>query len=284
MLRRLLPITFLLALTSIVLAQDRFADVEIKTTEVADGIYMLEGAGGNIGLCTGDDGAFVIDDQFGPLAEKILAAIGEVTDRRVRYVLNTHHHGDHTGGNEAMTGAGATIVAHENVRKRLEEQSDEGLPVITFTESVTFHWNGHEILVHHVSNAHTDGDAVVFFRDANVIHMGDVFFNGAYPFIDLDGGGDLNGYIEAQEMVFDKTDDRTEIIPGHGPLATEADLEKSIEMLKEVRSRIQKAIDDGMSEDETVAADPLKDLSEQYGQGFINGERMTRIAYQSLSR
>ena len=268
-------------------AQDRFADVEIKTTEVVDDIYMLEGAGGNIGLCVGEDGPFVIDDQFAPLAEKILAAIGSVTDRRVRYVLNTHHHGDHTGGNEPMSGAGATIVAHENVRKRIEEAGDRdeaALPVITFSESVTFHWNGHEILVRHVPPAHTDGDSIVFFVDANVVHMGDVFFNGAFPYVDLGGGGDLDGYIAAQETVLSVIDDETKIIPGHGPMATKADLQKINDMIKDVRTRIQAAIDEGKSEDETVEADPLADLSEQYGQGFIDGERITRIAYQSLTR
>ncbi len=287
MLRRLLPIVLLLALTPLLLAQDRFASVEIKTTKVADGIYMLEGAGGNIGLCTGEDGAFVIDDQFAPLAEKILAAIEEAGGGEVKYVLNTHHHGDHTGGNEAMTGAGATIVAHENVRKRLEEAEDRGedaLPVITFSESVTFHWNGQTVVVKHLWPGHTDGDSVVFFTDANVVHMGDLFFNGAYPFVDLAGGGDLDGYLKAQWAIYEGIDDDTAIIPGHGPLATKADLMKSIDMLKEVRSRIQQAIDDGKSEDETVAADPLADLSETYGNGFINGERMTRSAYQSLSR
>ena len=280
-------VSLALATTSVLpaLAQDQFANVEIKTTEVATNIYLLEGAGGNIGLCTGDDGAFVIDDQFAPLAGKILAAIEKVTDEPVTYVLNTHHHGDHTGGNEAMTGEGATVVAHENVRKRLEEErGEDALPVITFNDTVTFHWNGQEILVKHVPPAHTDGDSIVFFKEANVIHMGDVFFNGAFPFVDVGSGGDLDGYIAAQEMVLDQADDDTTIIPGHGPLAKKADLKKMNDMLKDVRSRIQKAIDEGKSEDETVEADPLKDLSETYGNGFIDGERMTRSAYQSLTK
>ncbi|MFQ5562822.1 MAG: MBL fold metallo-hydrolase [Parvularculaceae bacterium] len=275
-------------------AQTDFSKVEIEVIETAGGVYMLQGAGGNIGLSAGEDGAFVIDDQFAPLTEKIMAAIKTVTDAPVDYVLNTHYHGDHTGGNENFGEAGATIVAHDNVRKRLKEgvkrenrtvpPSPEGaLPVITFSDTVTFHWNGHEVFVFHVDNAHTDGDGIVYFRDINVIHMGDVFFNGFYPFIDLAGGGGLNGYIAAQEYVLSMIDDDTKIIPGHGPLAGKADLERTLATLKSVRAKVQEAIDAGLNEEETVKADPLKDLNETWGQGFINGEAMTRTAYRSLA-
>ena len=276
-------------------AQRDFSAVEIKTTEVSNGIYMLQGAGGNIGLSTGDDGAFVIDDQFAPLAEKILAAIDEVSDNDVSFVLNTHWHGDHTGGNESMGDAGAHIVAHDNVRKRLKEgltrasgavtapAAPGALPVITFSKSMSFHWNQKHIRVWHPENAHTDGDAIVFFKDANVVHMGDVFFNGSYPYVDLESGGDLSGYIATHEKVLSKIDEATKIIPGHGPLATKADLQKTVDVLKTVRSRIQAMIDDGKTEDETVSANPLADLNDEWGGGFINGERMTRTAYRSLA-
>ncbi|MEO1135337.1 MAG: MBL fold metallo-hydrolase [Pseudomonadota bacterium] len=276
-------------------AQRDFSDVEIKTTEVVEGIYMLEGAGGNIGLSVGDDGAFVIDDQFAPLAEKILAAIADVSDKPVEFVVNTHWHGDHTGGNEAMSGAGAHIVAHDNVRKRLKEgltreggrttppAPDEALPVITFSHSMSFFWNGHDIKVWHPENAHTDGDALIFFETANVAHMGDVFFNGGYPFIDLASGGDLDGYIKTNEKVLAKMDDDVRIIPGHGPLATKSDLQNTVDMLKDVRQRVQAQIDAGLDEDAAVAADPLRDLNEQWGSGFINGEFMVRTAHRSLS-
>lgn len=276
-------------------AQRDFSEVEIKTTEVSDGIYMLQGAGGNIGLSTGDDGAFVIDDQFAPLADKILAAIDEVSDNDVAFVLNTHWHGDHTGGNEAMGDAGAHIVAHDNVRKRLKEgltraggrptepAAPGALPVITFSHALSFHWNGEKIRVWHPDNAHTDGDAIVFFKDANVVHMGDVFFNGSYPYVDLESGGDLDGYIATHEKVMSKIDGETKIIPGHGPLAAKADLQKTVDILKTVRSRVQAMIDDGKTEDEVASADPLADLNGEWGGGYINGERMTRTAYRSLT-
>ena len=272
--------------TTPALAQRDFSAVEIKVTEVASNIYMLEGSGGNIGLSAGDDGAFVIDDQFAPLSDKIAAAIKTVTDKPVEFVLNTHHHGDHTGGNEAFGGSGAYIVAHDNVRGRLaaaDGTPDAALPVITFSESTTFHQNGHEIHIFHPDNAHTDGDAIVHFRDANVVHMGDVFFSGRYPYIDVASGGDIDGYILALETTAAMMDDNTKVIPGHGPLSVKADVMASIAMLNDVRSRVQALIDRGLDEDAAVAADPLAHLSEAWGWQFIDGERMTRAAYQTLA-
>lgn len=281
------------AITPNTIAQSRFDNVEIVTTKIADGIYMLEGAGGNIGLSVGDDGAFVIDDQFAPLSTKIRSAIDAVSEKSVSFVVNTHWHGDHTGGNEALKTAGAHIVAHENVRKRLKSGLQSGkrttppapeaaLPVITFSEGISFYWNEQYIQVMHPSHAHTDGDAFVYFRTANVLHMGDVFFNGGYPFIDLASGGDLTGYITAQRAALDLINDETKIIPGHGAMATKSDLAASIAMLEEVKGRIQALLDAGKTDDEIVEADPLNDLSEKWGQGFINGERMTRTAIDSL--
>lgn len=283
------------ALAGPALAQRDFSSVTIETTEVADGIYILTGAGGNIGLSTGADGAFVIDDQFAPLSEKIMAAISAVTDADVEFVVNTHWHGDHTGGNEAFGEAGAHIVAHDNVRKRLKDgltrsggrttppAPDAALPVLTFSHSMSFHWNGEHIKVWHPDNAHTDGDAIIYFKNASVVHMGDVFFNGSYPFIDVESGGDLNGYIATYERMLEKLDEETKIIPGHGPLASKADLKKSLDMLIDVRGRIQGLIDDGLDADAAVAADPLNDLNGEWGQGFINGERMVRLSHASLS-
>lgn len=273
-----------------------YSAVEIKTVKVAEGLYMLEGAGGNIGLSTGADGAFVIDDQFAPLSAKIMAAIRKETPARIEFLFNTHFHGDHSGGNEAFAAAGARIVAHENVRKRLKEgltrasgrttppAAAAALPVMTFTDEVAFFWNGHEIRIHHPAPAHTDGDAVVRFVDANVIHTGDVFFLGGYPYIDLEAGGDLDGYIAAQEAVLAMCDAGTKIMPGHGGLATRADLQKSIAMLKDVRARISALIARGLDEEAAVKAAPLKDLDAAWASGFINGEFMTRTAYKSLAR
>lgn len=275
-------------------AQRDFSAVEITAEKVADGVYMLQGAGGNIGLSVGEDGAFVIDDQYAPLSDKILAAIGEITDQPVAFVVNTHYHGDHTGGNEAFGATGAHIVAHDNVRKRLAEgvttffgetgpAADGALPVITFSDTATFHWNEDEIHVFHPDRAHTDGDAIVHFRKADVVHMGDVLFAGSFPFIDYGGGGDIDGYIKALEKVAGMISDDTKVIPGHGPVSGKADLLASAAMLKDVRARIQKTIDDGLDEDAAVAAAPLADLEEEWGGGFINAERMTRKIYRGLS-
>jgi glyoxylase-like metal-dependent hydrolase (beta-lactamase superfamily II) len=276
------------------LAQTDFSKVEIKTVLVTPGIYMLEGAGGNIGLSVGPDGAFVIDDQFAPLSDKITAAIAKVSPEPVKFLLNTHWHFDHTGGNEAFHAAGAIIVAHDNVRKRLIEgmksevvnvdPAPEGaLPVVTFSNSVNFYWNGHDIRVVHPSPAHTDGDAIVFFDTAEVVHMGDTYFNGGYPFIDLASGGSLDGVIAAQEQVLAAIGDETRIIPGHGALSSKAELAAYNIMLKDVRARIKALVDQGLDEAAVLKADPLNDLNPKWGGGFINGDAMVRAAYRSLS-
>ena len=291
----LAAVALLTALASPALAQRDFSEVEIKTTQVTPGVYMLEGAGGNIGLLVGPDGAFVIDDQFAPLSDKIMAAIGEVSVQPVKFVLNTHWHGDHAGGNEAFHDKGAIVVAQDNARKRLKEgikrktgdtppASEGALPVVTFSDEVSFYWNGHDIRVRHPAPAHTDGDAMVFFDAANVVHMGDVYFNGGYPYIDLDSGGDLDGVIAAQEAVLAVADDDTKIIPGHGALSGKSQLSAYVAMLKDVRARIRALIEQGKSEEATVKADPLKDLNPTWGGGFINGEAMTRTVYQSLKK
>ena len=283
-----------LFLPAAALAQPDWDKIEIQTSKIADGIYMLQGAGGNIGLSVGADGAFVIDDQYAPLSDKIMAAIRDVTDQPVEFVLNTHYHGDHSGGNDAFGKAGAHIVAHDNVRKRLEEGGvnwngterppapADALPIITFSDAMSFHWNGQDIRVWHLNAAHTDGDAVVYFKTANVVHMGDLFFNGGYPFVDVSSGGNLTGYMAFYDSVLRKVDDDVKIIPGHGALSNKADLVDYLDMLNEVRMRVAAQIDAGLSEDDAVAADPLSDLNEKWGGGFINGERMVRAAYQSL--
>ena len=276
------------------LGQD-FSQVQIRTTEITEGIYMLEGAGGNLGLSVGADGTFLIDDQFAPLSEKISAAIADITDDDVRFLVNTHWHGDHTGGNENFGNAGAIIVAHDNVRARMStEQFREifdqripaspatALPIVTFADRTTFHWNGQRIVVKHVENAHTDGDSVVWFADADVFHLGDVFFNGFYPFVDVSSNGSLEGYISAVEGVLMRATEDTTIIPGHGPLANANDLRAYLEVLRTARERIQSAIDGGMSEDEAVAADLMADYDEQWGGGFMNPENFVRLSYKSL--
>jgi glyoxylase-like metal-dependent hydrolase (beta-lactamase superfamily II) len=281
------------------LAQQDFSAVQIETTKVADDLYMLVGSGGNLSLSVGSDGAFLVDDQFAPLSDKILAAIAAVTDGSVKFLVNTHFHGDHTGGNENIGRTGAIIVAHENVRARMSTDQfraifDQAipaspaaaLPVVTFPEQINFHWNGTEIVAFHVPNAHTDGDSVIAYPQKNVIHMGDVFFNGAYPFVDVSSDGSLDGYISAVERVLALPflNAQTKIIPGHGALATPADLRTFLGVLNTAKQRIQSAIDRGLSEDQAVAANLMAEYDASWGGGFMNPETFVRLSYQSLSR
>jgi len=283
------------AATSALAQQQDFSKVEIKAEKVAEGVYMLTGAGGNIGLSVGRSGTYVIDDQFAPLTDKILAAIRAITPDPVRFVINTHLHGDHTGGNENLGKAGALVVAHENVRRRMSAEqfsatfnrttpaSPEGaLPVVTFTEAVTFHWNGDEIRVHHVAPAHTDGDSIVRFVKADVVHMGDLFFNGGYPFIDTSSGGRVDGVIAAAEETLAAVGEKTRIIPGHGPLATRADLQSYRDTLTLLRDRIAKLKAEGKSRDEVIAAKPTADHDAKWGAGFMKGDTFTGLVYDSL--
>lgn len=275
-----------------------FDQVEVTSQKVKGKIYMLQGAGGNIGLSVGKDATFIIDDQYAPLTEKIVAAIAKITDRPVDIVFNTHWHGDHAGGNENLGKMGARIVAHENVRKRLSEGLEsvlrqtkikpapkEALPVITFPDEMTFYLNGEEMRVFHLENAHTDGDAVVHFIDSNVLHTGDLFFNGRYPFIDPESGGHIDGVIAAQNALLDLVDDNTRIIPGHGPLANKADLLKARDMLVDVRDRIRTLVDESKTMEEAIAAKPLADLDADYVPegGFLTGEVLTRLVYMMLA-
>ncbi len=295
--RRLSVTALILASLSVpVWAQQDFSAVEIETIQVSGNVYMLVGAGGNIGLSVGEDGAFVIDDQYAPLSDKIMAAIADLTDADVKFLVNTHYHGDHTGGNEAFGEAGALIFAHDNVRARMSTDqfraifdqsipaSPAGaLPIVTFSDEMTFNWNGDAIRAIHVAPAHTDGDSILYFHDANVIHMGDTFFNGFYPFIDVGSGGDINGIIGAGYRALSIANEDTAIIPGHGPVSDAAGLAAWLEMLKITRVSMQSLIDEGMSEDEALAAHPTAEFDEQYGGGFMNRENYNRLLYQSLS-
>jgi len=275
--------------------QQDFSQVEIKTQKVADGVWMLQGAGGNLGLSAGEDGAFLIDDQFAPLTDKIRAAVAEITDQEVRFVFNTHWHFDHTGGNENFGQAGSLIVAHDNVRRRMSvDQVMEAfnrtvpaapkvaLPVVTFAKDVTFHLNGETIHAFHVPPAHTDGDSIVHFQNANVVHMGDILFNGGYPFIDAGSGGSVDGVIHAVNKVLAMTDADTQFIPGHGPLANRDDLVAYRNMLEKVRTGVAALKAAGKSLEEAQAAKPTADLDETWGGGFINADQIVAIVYGTL--
>ncbi len=285
----------LLALPS--MAQDAAPQVTFKTTELAPGLHMLEGVGGfgggNVGLLIGEDGVVLVDDSFPPHTEQLLAAIAEVVSEPIDFVINTHVHGDHLGGNSALSAQGSTLVAHDNVRSRLVKEGmptpdgpqpagKEMLPVLTFDDAVTFHLNGQESYVFHVEHAHTDGDAVIHFRTANVIHAGDVFFNGVFPFIDMDNGGSLDGYIAAQKRILEMADDESKIIPGHGPLATSADLKASIDMLESAKKAVGGLLAEGKSLDQILEAKPLADFESQSWQ-FITTERMIRQLHRGLT-
>ncbi|MFL0110953.1 MBL fold metallo-hydrolase [Tenacibaculum maritimum] len=269
-------------------------EVTIETHKVTDKVYMLTGQGGNIGLHIGDEGVFMVDDQFAPLTPKILAAIKSITKKPVKYLVNTHWHGDHTGGNENMRKEGAVIVSHKNVRRRMsvkqfvrgkekEAASKEALPVITFTEDMMIHLNGEDMLISHVHNAHTDGDAIVFFMKSNVIHMGDTYFQGKYPFIDLESGGSIQGYINAIDKVLLLANKETKIIPGHRKVSNKKELSSYKEMLVVLRDRIKEEIFQGKTLEEVEAAVRItQEYDKKYGGWFISGEGIRKAIYQSL--
>lgn len=285
--RKLLVVVLLTAGSTRVAAQD--AEPSWQASEVEPGIFVLEGqggfTGGNLGLLTGPDGVVLIDDGLPNLSAMTIAAIEEVTREPVSFLINTHAHGDHTGANAALHGKGATVVGHENLRQTLAEDEEfpaAGLPEITFNDAVTFHLNGHTARVFHIPRAHTSGDAAIHFADVNVIHAGDVMFNRLFPFIDIDGGGSLDGYIAGQEKLLSLADEATKIIPGHGPLAGKADLQASIDMLTSARRSVQALVDAGQSKEEVLAANPLAPF-EEWSWGFITTERMTETIYRALT-
>ncbi len=277
------------ALFIVAAASAQEGEISWKSTEVAPGLYMLEGqggfAGGNLSLITGDDGVVLIDDGVEPLVPVTIAAIEALTGDPVNFVINTHVHGDHIGANATLHNKGATVVAHENLRSQMvrEDKARDALPELTFAESVTFHLNGHTAKVFHTPRAHTDGDSVIHFPEVNVIHAGDVLFNKLFPFIDMDSGGSLEGFIAGQKKILALADDETKIIPGHGGLAGKADLQAAVDMLEDARDRVWALVDAGKSLDEVVAENPLADYGETWSWGFITTERMTQQLYRALT-
>ncbi|MEO6348209.1 MAG: MBL fold metallo-hydrolase [Aquaticitalea sp.] len=275
---------------SIINAQN-FDEVSIETTKLSEHVYMLVGAGGNIGVSIGEDGVFIIDDEFAPLTPKIEAAIRKLSDKPLQYLANTHFHGDHTGGNENMHNLGTTIIAHDNVRKRLQLPQQDGttspisaLPVITFNDQLNMYINSEHIAIFHVDNAHTDGDSMLYFTESNVLHTGDVYFNGRYPYIDLDSGGSVNGYIEGVKKGLMLIGEDTKIIPGHGGLSNKGEYETFLTMLESLKTAVLVEINTGKTEDEVANN---KDLTKaydalNYGDGFINSETIRRTFYKSL--
>jgi len=289
----LVPIVLLLFVISVE-AQTDFSKVEIKVTKVAGNVYMLEGSGGNIGVSVGDDGILIVDDQFAPLADKIRAALKGIADKRLRFILNTHWHGDHTGGNVAF-GPEAPVIAHDNVRKRMavEQKSEffkrttpaspkEALPVITFDQNLTVWFNGEEIRVIHFPHGHTDGDAVIFFTQSNVVHLGDDFFAGRFPFVDLESGGSVEGLTKNVGEIITKIPPGAKLIPGHGPLSTIEDLKNYHNMLVTTSDIVRQKIAAGKTLDQ-IKTEGLPDTWKEWGTGFIKTDLWLEIVYRSLT-
>ena len=277
-----------------VAAQQDYSKVEVKTQKLTNTTYMLTGAGGNIGVCVGDDAVFVVDDQFAPMAPKIQAAIAAISPKPVTFILNTHWHGDHTGGNEVFGKSGAIIVAHENVRRRMSSEQfialfnskvppspKAALPVVTFASDIAFELNGETLRGIHVPNAHTDGDTIVHFVKSDVIHMGDTFFNGMFPFIDASSGGTPEGIVAAADKVLALSTDKTQIIPGHGPMATKADLRAYRDMVATISMRVKQMLMDGRKLEEIKASPAVTaGFEEKFGKGFIKGDKFAEMLAQ----
>ena len=292
--KKFLLLTVLFVFTASAQAQTDFSKVQIKATKVAGNVYMLEGAGGNIGVSVGDDGLLIVDDQFAPLADKIRAALKGIADKKLKFILNTHWHGDHTGGN-VVFGPEATIIAHDNVRKRLatEQKSTvfnsttpaspkEALPVITFDQSLSVHFNGEDIRAIHFPHGHTDGDSVIFFSASNVVHLGDDFFAGRFPFVDLESGGSVEGLVKNIGELVNKIPADAKLIPGHGPLSTLDDLKSYHRMLQQTTEIVRQKIGAGKTLDQ-IKSEGLPDEWKPWGEGFIKTDRWVETIYKSLT-
>ncbi len=285
---------FLVFAVSIHGQQRDFSQVQMKATKVAGNVFMLEGAGGNIGVSVGADGILIVDDQFAPLADKIRAALKELGQGKLRFILNTHWHGDHTGGNVAF-GPEATIIAHDNVRKRLatEQRSQvfnsttpaspkEALPVITFDRSLSVHFNGEDIRAIHYPQGHTDGDSVIFFTTSNVVHLGDDFFAGRFPFVDLESGGSVEGLIKNIGDIITRIPDGAKLIPGHGPISTIDDLKNYHRMLQQTTEIVRQKMTAGKTL-EQIKSEGLTAEWQSWGTGFIKTDRWVETIHRSLS-
>ena len=292
--KKFLLLTLLFVFTAGVQAQTDFSKVQMKATKVAGNVYMLEGAGGNIGVSVGEDGLLIVDDQFAPLADKIRAALKGIADKKLKFILNTHWHGDHTGGNVAF-GPEATIIAHDNVRKRLatEQKSTvfnsttpaspkEALPVITFDQSLSVHFNGEDIRAIHFPHGHTDGDSVIFFSASNVVHLGDDFFAGRFPFVDLESGGSVEGLVKNIGELVNKIPADAKLIPGHGPISTLDDLKSYHRMLQQTSEIVRGKIAAGKTLDQ-IKSEGLPAEWKPWGEGFIKTDRWVETIYKSLT-
>ncbi|WP_298550025.1 MBL fold metallo-hydrolase [uncultured Algibacter sp.] len=276
-------------ISSITAACAQNKEVIIKTHKLTENIYMLEGKGGNIGISVGDNGVFMIDSQFAPLTPKILETIKKLNDKPIKYLANTHHHGDHTGGNENISKLNTPIIAHNNVYKRVKnnpKQTDASLPTITFNNKLSLYINGEQVIIFHVDNAHTDGDALLYFTKSNVLHTGDTYFNARYPYIDLNSGGSVDGYINAIKSAMIFVDDNTKIIPGHGNQSNKTEFTTFLNMLETLKSKVEIEIGNGKTEEEVASNSNLTKTYDDlnYGCCYISSEKMRRTLYNGLKK
>jgi cyclase len=290
----------ILTLTSFIVndVNAQFENVIINTTKLTDSIYMLKGSGGNIIVSAGQDGVFMVDDQFAPLTEKIKETISKITDQPIKFVINTHLHPDHVGGNENLGELGAIIISHDNVRKRLSTEqfqeffnrtvppvSEKGLPIITFSDNMTIFQNGDEIKIIHVDNGHTDGDSIVYFTKNNVIHVGDDFNDKSYPFIDISSGGSIDGLISSLQTISSIIDDETKVVSGHSEISNKTKVNDFTNMLKDVREKVNQMIEDGKSLEEIIASQPTSKYDKiYYDHTRFQPKDLITFIYQSLTK
>ena len=293
--RFLLPIAAVLAFAGIVFTQQQdFSKVEIKTTKITDNLYMLEGSGGNIAASVGDDGVVIVDDQFAPLADKIQAALKKISDKPVKFVINTHYHGDHTGGNAAFAGFGSTIIAQDNVRKRLVSGGVVGngvavppspkaaLPIVTFAQDVTVHFNGEDIHAMYYPAGHTDTDSIIYFPKSNTVHMGDDFVRYGFPYIDVSGGGSVQGMIAACEKATAQLPADVKVIPGHGAISNLNDVREFVKMLKETSAVVEKAMKANKTV-EQMKQEKILEPWKKWSGDFINADAFIGTLNNSLT-
>lgn len=295
---KIVAVILLIFLSSVALAQQRPPqfDMEIKTTRLTADLYLLEGAGGNVAVFVWDDGVLLIDDKLAPANPDVKRAIAAITPKPIRFVVNSHWHRDHSGGNEALANDGSVIVAHENVRKRMSVEGfiavfnrkvptspPKALPVVTFTRNVTFHLGGEEISVIHVAPAHTDGDSFVLFRNAKILHMGDCYLNQSYPVIDYVNGGTFTGIIDGADTALSLLDAGSRIIPGHGAVATASELREWRDMLRTIHERVKKAVAAGKTVEQIKAQRPTREWDERMIRSFVTSDHVVEEAYREIT-
>jgi cyclase len=283
----------LLLVPALLIAQEQ--QPELKVTQLSESLHMIEGGGGNVVVSVGNDGIYLIDDQLEPFTDQLLETLKGISDSPVRFIINTHYHGDHVGGNEAIGKGGAVIISHDNIRKRMSVEQfsifldsttppfpSDALPVITFNDRLTLHLNGEVAEAIHLPHGHTDGDSMIHFPDSNVIHISDQWFNGLYPYVDLDGGGTIQGMINGVDVALALADDETKIVPGHGPLGDKTGLQAYRDFLAKAVANVQELIDKGFSLEAAIEAKPTAQWDEDLGNIWIKPHQFVTFIYNSL--